>query len=544
MQDQPAMNQTPPAAAQRGPSTKARRAWSWKETRRSHPRRGGLRSRLILFNVAVLAFLGVMILAGWVPIYFDLIPLFKEHFNASVRAEGASLSVQLVVPLAANADKEIQDQLKAIHKLDVDIAASSVWSADNTIKASQGKDAHLLFAADLFTHPPDTLISRNVSGENYLLIWLPVSMEGVVLGKMALACHTSRFDTLMRWLNVLVGTTLVVFGLSFLFIVRFANALVAPLYRMMDFARAVAEGKRPGRLQAGGAGELDMLENHLNQMTDTLLSKEEALAKKNLEIKRYTFLISHDLRSPLVNIQGFSGELQKSVADIGPLVTDLLRHLDGKKGQLVRRALEEDIPEALKFIEGSVERMYRSTKAITVLSDLESCKLTFEPIELNQLVQQQLDVLQHEIVRRKVQVTVRSLPEIVADRLSLSIIMNHLLSNAIANLDPKRPGILEIKSDNQGDETVVQVQDNGCGIAAGDLERIFEPFRRMNRQNADSAGMGMGLTYVQALLERHEGRIWCESKPGVGSTFAFAIPSGLVAGPVAVPTNDERPVAM
>ena len=82
---------------------------------------------------------------------------------------------------------------------------------------------------------------------------------------------------------------------------------------------------------------------------------------------------------------------------------------------------------------------------------------------------------------------------------------------------------LEFCLAQRDDETLFRVRDNGRGIAAGNVEKVFAPFRRAGRQ--DVPGEGMGLAYVQALLRRHGGRIWCESEPGVGSTFTFTLAS-------------------
>jgi signal transduction histidine kinase len=122
-------------------------------------------------------------------------------------------------------------------------------------------------------------------------------------------------------------------------------------------------------------------------------------------------------------------------------------------------------------------------------------------------------------------VTVGPLPEVVADRTSMEQIMGNLLDNALKYLVPDRPGKLEISAGQDPDETIFRIRDNGRGITADDMPKVFAPFRRIGRQ--DTPGEGMGLPYVQALVRRHGGRIWCESEPGVGTTFAFTIPNQL-----------------
>jgi signal transduction histidine kinase len=100
--------------------------------------------------------------------------------------------------------------------------------------------------------------------------------------------------------------------------------------------------------------------------------------------------------------------------------------------------------------------------------------------------------------------------------------MGNLLDHAIKYLEPERDGSIEITAEQGTDEYVFRVRDNGRGIAEEDIRRVFELFRRAGKQ--DVPGEGMGLAYVKALVRRHGGRIWCESEPGIGTTFSFTIP--------------------
>jgi signal transduction histidine kinase len=142
-------------------------------------------------------------------------------------------------------------------------------------------------------------------------------------------------------------------------------------------------------------------------------------------------------------------------------------------------------------------------------------------VDTARLVQDTLRTLAHQLTARQVQVTVGPLPVVQADALALSQIFGNLLANAVAYLDPSRPGALAITATQHPEQTVFVVQDNGRGIAAADIPHIFEPFRRVGRQ--DVPGEGMGLAYVQTLVRRHGGDIACQSTLGEGTTFTFTI---------------------
>jgi signal transduction histidine kinase len=100
-------------------------------------------------------------------------------------------------------------------------------------------------------------------------------------------------------------------------------------------------------------------------------------------------------------------------------------------------------------------------------------------------------------------------------------IMGNILGNAVKYLDSSRPGQIEVTAKADNGETVFSIRDTGRGIAQEDMGKVFAPFRRAGKQ--DTPGEGMGLAYVQTLVRRHGGRIWCESELGKGTTFTFSI---------------------
>jgi signal transduction histidine kinase len=172
--------------------------------------------------------------------------------------------------------------------------------------------------------------------------------------------------------------------------------------------------------------------------------------------------------------------------------------------------------------------MDRFINAVLKLSRLGRRELKPEPVDVNAIVQATLHSLTHQLEEHQVAVTVGPLPQVVADRTAMEQIVGNLLGNAVKYLDPDRAGELEITAQHNHHEVRFQIRDNGRGIAAEDMDKVFAPFRRAGRQ--DVPGEGMGLPYVQALVRRHGGRIWCESELGVGTTFTFTISDHPVEG--------------
>jgi two-component system sensor kinase FixL len=246
-----------------------------------------------------------------------------------------------------------------------------------------------------------------------------------------------------------------------------------------------------------------------------------ALQEANDDIRRFAYIVSHDLRAPLINLHGFADELRDACAVLTAVLPALMPHLEGRQGAEVTRALEDEIPEALGFIETAVTRMDRLIEAVLQLSRFGRRELQREPIATEALVHDTLRTLAHQIAQRQVQVTVGPLPVVHADRLALTQIFGNLLANAVAYLEPRRPGEIAITATQHPGMTVFAVRDNGRGIAADDIPKVFEPFRRVGRQ--DVPGEGMGLAYVHALVRRHGGDLTCQSTLGVGTTLTFTI---------------------
>jgi PAS domain S-box-containing protein len=245
------------------------------------------------------------------------------------------------------------------------------------------------------------------------------------------------------------------------------------------------------------------------------------LERSNEEVKNFAYIVSHDLRVPLVNLKGYTSELRTALGVIGANFDAALPHLIDEKRSAVATALHEDVPEALEFITNSVSRMDSFINAVLILARLGRQDLKPEPIDMNALLQTTVETMSHQLQERGIEVIVGSLPHVVADRTSMEQIMGNILSNAVKYLDSSRPGRIEVTAQANGAETTFRIRDNGRGIAAEDMGKVFAPFRRAGKQ--DTPGEGMGLAYVQTLLRRHGGRISCESELGKGTTFTFTI---------------------
>ena len=318
-----------------------------------------------------------------------------------------------------------------------------------------------------------------------------------------------------------------------------SEALAKPIVRLHHGTEEVEKGNLDYRVGTDAKDEIGQLSRSFDTMTaglkesrgkleDYSANLEKMVAERtaeleeaNEEVKQFAYIVSHDLRAPLVNLRGFTSELRSSLRVIQSAMDDALPHLDEDQKKAVDTALDEDVPEAMGFIESSVTRMDRFINAVLKLSRIGRREFKLESIDMNALVDAILETLTHQIEERSVKVTVEKLPGVTADRTAMEQIIGNLLNNAISYLDPGRPGEITVTGRRDGSVTTYSVRDNGRGIAKEDEQKVFAPFRRAGRN--DVKGEGMGLSYVQTMVRRHGGRIWFESEAGAGTTFNFTI---------------------
>jgi signal transduction histidine kinase len=253
-----------------------------------------------------------------------------------------------------------------------------------------------------------------------------------------------------------------------------------------------------------------------------------ALTRANEEIQRFAYIVSHDLRAPLVNVMGYTSELEQA----GKALELQINRLETTSPDLIEQdaviAVREDVPEAIGFIRASTGKMDRLINAILKLSRDGRRNLTPEPLDMTEIAQTIADSVRHQTDAAEAEIVVSPLPGLISDRLAVEQILGNLIDNAVKYLDTSRPGHIRIEGDDLpgGSWVEYRVVDNGRGISDRDHERIFELFRRSGRQ--DRPGEGLGLAFVRNSARRLGGDVEIESELGKGSTFRLKFPKRLV----------------
>ena len=288
-------------------------------------------------------------------------------------------------------------------------------------------------------------------------------------------------------------------------------------WRWLSWAdKAIIDGD--GKIEAIVAVGRDIAQMKAAQQEKELLLR--VLEIKNKELESIVYAASHDLRSPLVNIRGFGGELKKACAALDAVVAE-------QDDAALKKAIEpirKDIAESLYFIDAGAAKMQALIDGLLEISRIGTTALNIQPLEMNRLLRHIVSSMHYQIQQAGATVTVESLPSCRADARLLNQVFSNLLDNAIKYRDPSRPPLITISGCRQGQMCVYRLSDNGVGIAPEHHRKIFEVFYRLDPARKDS-GEGLGLSIVLRILDRLGGSIELESQPGVGSTFMVSLPA-------------------
>jgi signal transduction histidine kinase len=274
-----------------------------------------------------------------------------------------------------------------------------------------------------------------------------------------------------------------------------SRRILSPVSALTEAARKMEKGDLSQRVQIRTNDEIGELGRAFNAMADAL-ARAETLRRNMVSD------VAHELRTPLANIRGYLEALRDRVIESSPAVVESLY-----EEALLLNRLVDDLQDI-------------------ALADAGQLKLVRRPVALGTVVQQAVDVMQAEAAARKLTLSASvpaDLPAVNADAERIGQVLRNLLANAIAYTP--EGGTVSVMARTAGAEVEVSVKDTGIGIAPEELPYVFERFYRVDKSRArKTGGTGLGLAIVKQLVQAHGGRVWAESTPGAGSTFAFTLP--------------------
>ncbi|SIT43399.1 Integral membrane sensor signal transduction histidine kinase [Paraburkholderia piptadeniae] len=315
--------------------------------------------------------------------------------------------------------------------------------------------------------------------------------------------------------------------------------LPAPLAGNDEIAALDAALHRTSALLRAADLNQAALQASLQTRAAELASVNETLHQETQDNELFIYSVSHDLRSPLVNMQGFSKELQVSCDELRATIVDARLPADERKR--LADVLDGDVQESLRFVRSSVTRAAAIIDALLRIARAGRLEYHWQRVSVDRAVARAVDALQKRIDEREAVVVVRELPAVWGDPAAIEQMFSQLIANAINFLDPARPGHIEVGALDAADAMhensamaspqrtrTYFVRDNGMGIPAAYMPKVFRAFQRLHGNVAP--GEGIGLALVRRMVERHGGRVWVESAEGAGSTFFVTLPDQPLRG--------------
>ena len=244
-----------------------------------------------------------------------------------------------------------------------------------------------------------------------------------------------------------------------------------------------------------------LLEQRVQERTAKLVKANKELVRSNKDLEQFAYIASHDLQEPLRMVVSFVQLLERKYGD----------------------QLDE---EGKKYIHFAVEGSLRMQGLIKNLLDCSQITLrgnSFKPVACENIIKAVQENLMQIIRKTHAQVTYDPLPVVPGDEEQLLQVFQNLIENAIKYRQADQTPQIHIRAEAQDKRWLFSIQDNGIGIECLYFNRIFEIFKRLHPRHK-YPGNGIGLTLVKRIVNRHQGKIWITSTPGVGSTFYFTLP--------------------
>ena len=262
------------------------------------------------------------------------------------------------------------------------------------------------------------------------------------------------------------------------------------------------------------SGEKTRLITRLETLAARLATANEDLQERQRETEDFVYVLSHDLRAPLINIQGFGKRLHN---DMSALEATAAATATGDAPRLFDR-----MKQSLQFLNAGTAKIDQLITRLLDIARLATKPGRYQWVDTMLTVREVIDACQFQIEAAGIEITVRELPTVRADPVQLNQVFTNLIDNAVKYIadGPRRQVVVTCLA--EVDRYRFAIADTGPGIDPKDAEKIFRLFARLAPHA--SRGEGIGLAAVRAIINQHGGRVWVEPNPGGGSTFYFTLP--------------------
>jgi signal transduction histidine kinase len=484
-----------------------------------------LKTKLKVITMVTCA--SAILLGSIIFVFFEDLQHRNEAFE-SLSALASAIGHNCQAALKFDIPEDVEKVMESLNAYPSVVFACVVNMENECLSAYHSRD---LDKNDILTL--DTLEGElQGTKKGFLQVAYPVDLEGEQIGTVYLQSDRRQIHAAVRR-DAAVASMIIVIALvlAYVLISRLQHVVTRPILALTDTAKKVSERRDYSiRAKKQSEDELGVLIDTFNDMMSQIENQErkvkellKTLRVKNKELESIVYVSSHDLRSPLMNIQGYSSELGRSCGQISNLLTK--EKLQTPSRQELDFLLGADIPASLEFITTSAKKMDILLAGLLKLSRLGQTTIEIGPLNMNELLSNVLDGISYQIEQGHVNVDVEQLPWCLGDEGQINQVFTNLIDNAIKYSHPDRKCNIRITGSRDEQRSVYCVEDNGLGISPAYKEKVFELFHQLNPK-ASTVGQGLGLTIVRRIIDRHDGEAWVESESGKGSKFYVVLPSG------------------
>ena len=354
---------------------------------------------------------------------------------------------------------------------------------------------------------PDRAVKQRFEAQltSRLLIY---QQESAADAMLLASSSTERITSAQRRVVLVIVAGLGLFAtLAVAAIWLMRRGVLAPIARLEQAMREVADGNWDYRLAIQGDDEIGRMSRHFEAMTGALRDSFSRIEKSNVElaalnkeIEAFSYSVSHDLRSPLRSMDGFSQALMEDYAE----------------------RLDEQGLDYLRRIRAASQRMARLIDELLGLSRVTRAELSIRAVNLSEMARDIAASLQKQQPRPQARWQIDEGITVQGDRALVQIAMQNLLENAWKFTSKTENPVIRVGAEQRDGKTICYVADNGVGFDMAYADRLFGAFQRLHHES-EFAGTGIGLATVQRIFRRHGGSIWAKAEPDRGATFFFSL---------------------